>query len=270
MNRGLLAKALGECWVGTLLFGLGLAVTEAVEAYATLHYREQISFLWGQVDLIRPFLRGLLGPELAEQIGPTMLLSLPWIHPLALTLLWAQAIAYCTRIPAGEVDRGTIDVLLGLPVARGQVYRTYTLVWLASGLALVILAAVGNTLGLRLLGQERIDTRRLFILTTNLFCLYIAVGGMTWLASAMSNQRGRAVGVALGVVLASFLLNYLAQAWPPAQRVSFLSILQYYRPLVIIRDATWPARDILVLLATGGGLWAAGGIVFARRDLSTV
>jgi len=40
MNRGLLAKAWGESWVGTLLFGLGLGLTEMVEAYAHLHYRQ--------------------------------------------------------------------------------------------------------------------------------------------------------------------------------------------------------------------------------------
>lgn len=270
MNRGLLAKAWRESWTGTLLFGLGCAVTELVEAYIVLYYREHLASEWGQVAFLRAFLRGLLGSELADQFGPAMLLSMPWVHPLVLTLLWAHAIAYCTRIPAGEVDRGTIDVLLGLPVSRGQVYGTYSLVWLASGIALVILAAAGNTLGLRLLGQERIDAGRLSILMVNLFCLYVAVGGMAWLASTLSNQRGRAVGVALAIVLASFLLNYLAQSWPVAQRVSFLSVLQYYRPLAIIRDVAWPIRDLIVLLATGTVLWMLGGIAFARRDLSTV
>lgn len=270
MNRGLLAKACRETWAGTLLFALGLAVTETAEAYIHMHYREQLSFVWEQVAVLRPIVRGLLGPELAEQLGPATLLAMPWIHPIALTLLWAHAIAYCTRMPAGEVDRGTIDVLLGLSVSRWQVYRAYTLVWLGSGIALVILAAAGNTLGLRLAGQERIDARRLAILMTNLFGLYVAVGGMAWLASALSNQRGRAVGAALAVVLGSFLLNYLAQAWPLADRMSFLSILQYHRPLAILRDAAWPVRDIVILFGAGAALWMAGGVVFARRDLSTV
>jgi ABC-2 type transport system permease protein len=270
MNRGLLAKAWGETWVATLLFGLGVAVTETALAYLNLHYREQLSLLWSHITAIRPFLRGLVGAEWAGQFGPELLLSVPWVHPILLTLMWAHAIAYCTRIPAGEVDRGTIDVLLGLPVSRWQIFGTYTLVWLGSGIVLVILTAAGNTLGLQLLGQERIDVRRLCILMTNLFCLYLAVGGVAWFASALSNQRGRAVGVAVGILLASFLLNYLAQAWALAGRVSFLSVLEYYRPLVIVRDAIWPVRDMVVLLGTAVALWAASGMVFSRRDLSTV
>ncbi len=271
MNRGLIAKAFRESWPGTLCFATALAVAESVLSYVLMDFRDQLSFIWTQVSFVKPVLRGLVGAEVADQVGPELLLSLPWVHPVALALLWGHAIVHCTRVPAGEVDRGTIDVLLGLPVSRGEIYRSEGLVWVGSTLAIVLLGAAGNSLGLRMLGQgTMIDAWRVGILAANLLCLSFAVGGMVWFASATCDRRGRAVGAALAVVLASFLLNYLAQFWKPADRVSFLSILQYYRPLAILRSGLWPVRDIVVLLAVGLSLWLSGGVVFRRRDMATV
>jgi hypothetical protein len=88
--------------------------------------------------------------------------------------------------------------------------------------------------------------------------------------SALSDRRGRAITLVFAVVLASFLLNYLAQFWSVAEKVSFLSILTYYRPLVILRDGSCPVKDMAILLTIASLLWSAAGVVFARRDLCTV
>jgi putative exporter of polyketide antibiotics len=71
------------------------------------------------------------------------------------------------------------------------------------------------------------------------------------------------------LVVGSFLVNYLAQLWEPARHLAFLSILDYYRPVNVLRNGTWPVHDILVLLGGAAVLWTAGGLVFARRDLTT-
>ena len=105
---------------------------------------------------------------------------------------------------------------------------------------------------------------------TNLLCLYLSVGAATWLCSSLSDRRGRAIGAVFALLLASFLLNYVAGFWKPAQRIEFLSILHYYRPLMILRDGLWPARDLTVLLIVALVLWLVGGLVLSRRDLATL
>ena len=90
------------------------------------------------------------------------------------------------------------------------------------------------------------------------------------MVSSLSNRRGRAFGVVFAIVLVSFLVNFLAQLWEPARSLAFLSVLNYYRPLLILRDTSWPLTDMLVLVAVGGVLWLAGMLIFARRDICTV
>src|SRR4029450_12249988 len=49
------------------------------------------------------------------------------------------------------------------------------------------------------------------------------------------------------------------QLWSVAERFGFLSLMNYHRPLVVLRDGAWPWRDIAVLLGVGGGVWAGAG-----------
>ncbi len=115
----------------------------------------------------------------------------------------------------------------------------------------------------------------LFRVAVNFYCLYLAVGGIAFLVSSLSDRRGRAMGVVFGVLLASFLLNFIAQFWEPARYVSFLSLLNYYQPLALLQSpdtgwAAWPVTDMAVLTGIGVALWAVGGTCFARRDICTV
>jgi ABC-type transport system involved in multi-copper enzyme maturation permease subunit len=197
-----------------------------------------------------------------------MFRALAWVHPVPLAITWAHAIVCCTRIPAGEVDRGTIDVLLGLPVSRWSVHTSDTLVWLAGSVWFFIAGIAGTLCGGSLAGAP-ITLPRTVVAATNLLALYLAVGGIARLFSAWSDRRGRAVGVAFLFVAASFLFNYLTQFWPAIERLGFLSLLHYHRPITVFRRGAVPLGDIGVLLAVAITAWVAAGWSFARRDLTT-
>ena len=198
------------------------ALAEAGLAYAYLKFQDEISELIARVFFVQQFVNALLDSDIAGPISPEMLSALAWVHPVLLALVWAHAILCCTRVPAGEVDRGTLDVLLGLPVSRRQLYCAETAVWLASGMVVLLLGAAGNMLGSWMLsGQAQIGPGRLALVIGNLYCLYVAVGGAAWFVSALSDRRGRAVGVIFAFVLGSFLLDFLAFLEPRgATRVS--------------------------------------------------
>lgn len=271
MNRGLVLKAFRELWPATLLFGGVLGVVEGLLAFVLPVIQEQFSSQWAQLRFVQTLIRAMLGSDVAQGAGPELFLTVCWVHPVVLAITWAHAIIVCTRVPAGEVDRGTVDVLLGLPVSRGQLFLSETAVWLASALVILACALIGNAAGSSGVSADLcVGPSRLSVVAVNLFCLYLAVGGCAWLVSSLSDRRGKAMTVVFVLVLASFLLNYLAQFWEPARRVSFLSILSYYRPLFILRDGSWPWRDMVILVSAALALWLAAGFVFSRRDLSTV
>ena len=86
--------------------------------------------------------------------------------------------------------------------------------WAISGAIVVLFAFLGCFLGnLFLPAEDRPNFVRLLIVLVNLFAMYATVGSLALLVSSLSDRRGRAVAVAFGIVIFSFLLNFLAQFW---------------------------------------------------------
>jgi ABC-2 type transport system permease protein len=271
MNRGLLMRAFRESWPTTIVLGLVLVCVEAGLGFILPKFGGQMSQEWLQLDFARGIMKAMLGTEIADRIGPQMFQAMAWVHPVPLAVMWAHAIVSCTRIPAGEVDRGTVDVLLSLPISRWELFISETMVWLGSGIALLALGLLGNWLGgLGLPPAQRAQFTRILIVLLNLFFLYCAVGSFAWLISSFADRRGRATTTVFLVVLALFLLNYLAQFWQPLEKFVFLSPLHYHRPVFVLGSGAWPGKDMAVLLCSGVIMWFAAGTVFDRRDLCTV
>jgi ABC-2 type transport system permease protein len=269
--RGIMLKAVYESWPATLMCGLLLLAVEAVLAYVIPTFQGQFSESLMQIKFIQTFVSAMLGVEATDQLGPEAFSAFPWVHPVVLALVWTHALVCSTRMPVGEIDRGTVDVTLTLPVTRWGMLTAETIVWIAAGAIVLALGFAGNELGGWYVDDTlRPQVGRSLIVMANLFCLYLAVGGLAWLVSASSNRRGAALIIVLLFLLASFLLNFLSQFWEVADRIAFLGILNYYRPMYMIRDGAVPWGDMGVLLAVAVTLWIAAGVVFSRRDVCTV
>ena len=269
--RGMLLKILHEVWLPTLLFGLGLFIIKALLTHVLPQVMQGMGEIFEQFPIAKTLLTALLGTEVGDEITARTMQAFLWVHPVVLALIWGHEITLCTRMPAGEIDRGTIDVLLSWPVSRRKIYLCESIVWLASGVLLIGLGYLGHRSTVSTMPVTmRPEWIRAAMVMANLFCVYLAVGGIVFLVSAVSDRRGRAVAVAFALVLASFLLNFLAQFWWLAKHVAFLSVMQYYQPAKILSSGVFPMRDALVLVTVAVTTWLLGCEIFARRNICTL
>ncbi len=322
--RGLLTKIFVEVRWPVLLFGLGMSLIMGLLTMLLPKVLGDIHRLFERMSFIKPLITALLGVDPGERMTAGMSQAFLWVHPTVLTLMWVHEVMFCTRVPAGEVDRGTIDFLLSLPVSRWKVFMAETIGWLCSGLFILVSGFSGHLLASVFVRPEmRPAMLTTFYVMTNLFAVYLAVGGFAFLISACSDRRGRATGVVFAVLLASFLLNFLAQFWDPftattptssvfpgipgsadalpeaavnplpgfmrdgladtasssgqisvPQKTGFslatISVMDYYRPAIIIQSGKFPAADVGLLLAIAVVTWTLAGIIFRRRSICTV
>jgi len=270
MNRGLMLKAAREALSITVICAGLLFLMEVFLAYALPEFEEQLAGGLMQIAFLERIISAILGTEVGTQLSGEAFASIVWVHPTILALVWAHALIHCTRMLAGEIDRGTADLLLTLPVSRWELLVSETVVWVASGAVVLMSVFAGNVIGILVVsGPGDLSYGVRGITLVNLAALYLAVGGMAWFISSMSDRRGVALTTLFSLLVVSLLVNYLAQFWRPAERVSFLSILNYYRPMDIFQQASWPLGDIAVLLAVGVTFWIAAGKVLTRRNIHT-
>ena len=268
--RGLLLKIWYETWVTTLILGIALLGADSLLTYAVPKFQSGMDDLFDRFPISREFITAMLGSQIGEEINARAMQALLWVHPTVLTLLWTHAIVFCSRFPAGEIDRGTVDVLLGLPVSRRKAYYVEVFAWMLSGMFVLTMGYLGHRTTAPLMPAEMrpgpVDAAFVLI---NLFCVYLAVGAFAFLISANSDRRGRAIGATIALVLCSYLLNFLAQFWEPVNAISWLSVMEYYRPAIVIQTGEFPADDVVTLLSVAGAAVVLGGEVVARRSICT-
>ena len=269
--KGLLRKIYFEVRWPVLFFSIGLAIIMALLTTLLPKVLGDIDKVFEKLPFVKPIITALLGMDPGDGFTAQMMQAFLWVHPTVLSILWAHELMYCSRVPAAEIDRGTIDFLLGLPVSRWKLYVCESIGWMASGMVIMGFGVCGHlAASLKLQPQMRPGIFAIFCIVANLFAVYLAVGGLSWLVSANSDRRGRAIGIMFAILLMSFLLNFLAQFWEPAKSVSFLSVMEYYKPAFIIQSGDFPWLDVSKLTCIGGGSWIMGGIIFRRRSVCTV
>lgn len=269
--RGVMYKTFRETWMLTTLLSVALFGVTAILTAVIPQVQDNLLQLIDQLPFLKPVFGALFGIDIDTQLTREIFQGAIWVQPLVMSLTWIHSILMCSRFPVAELERGTLDVLLGLPVSRRRVYAGESCVWVLSGVLVMVCAlsgsvAIGTTLGV----DARVSSINTVRIVINFFALYLAIGGMTCLASAMCDYRGRAIGAVVAIVLASFFLNFLAEIWEPAQKVAFLSVLQYYRPAAVISSGAMDIWNLAVLMVIATCTWVAGGEVVARRSLCTV
>lgn len=268
MNRALVLKSCREsAWlvvaalVTVVLFEVFFVTAMKNVAPEMIGFMRRFAFL-------RMIFQALVSIDLSAASSPTALVTLGLLHPFLSTVTWGTLVTAGTRLPCGEVDRGTADLLLSLPVSRGSVYTAHNLVCGAIALALAVASWSGIALGTRLIEfPQPIDLGRVAQAGLNQAALLLAIGGTTALASTVFNRRGAAVAVVVGLLLASFLVNFLAVFIDFFKQVEFLGFLHYYRPVDVVRDGRPPWRNLAVLAGLAALTWTAGLLWFGRKDV---
>jgi ABC-type transport system involved in multi-copper enzyme maturation permease subunit len=253
-----------------VLCGIGLGAFEALLAYVFWTYQQELTEDLLQVEFIRNLIKSLVGGRFEGQLGPESLRSLAWVHPLVLALVFAHGITVASRVPSGEVDRGTADILFTWPVSRVSIFITEWFVCFSTGAFVLGMGVLGSYLGNQLIPAEgRPDPARVAIILGNLYLLAMTVAGMTMLFSTLSDRRGRAVGWAFGVVLTFLLWNFLAQYWKPAESALVVNLLYYYQPLPILTKGIFPTQNYIVLSCLVAATWLGALYRLSRRDICT-
>ncbi len=206
------------------------------------------------------------------------LVSISYVHPLTQTAFCVWAIGRAAGAIAGEIDRGTMELLLAQPLRRRQVVVAHLLVdaitiptlCLALWLGTLVGAALAGFLGAE--GPLRVDPLDFLPALLNVAAFLFGVSGLTMALSAAGRSRNRVLGLAVLVALLQFLVNLIGQLWPPMAWMRPLTVFYYYQPQPMILHAEWYAEaGVWLRLAALAAVGAAGYLLalwtFCRRDL---
>ncbi len=195
---------------------------------------------------------GYLGMELFSLMVPLLLLI--------------AAIAAGSGAVAGEEDRGTLDLLLSLPVSRTRLALEKFGALVTESVALGLVVWISLWIGAVAVGME-ITAAKLAAATADAVALAVAYGAIALLVGCATGRRGLAIGITAAAAVAAYLINSLAPLVGLLDPVQKLSPFYYYAAQNPLRAGLDPLH-LLVLLAIAAVGAAGSALAVRRRDLA--
>jgi ABC-2 type transport system permease protein len=212
--------------------------------------------------------QAVAGEELALGMTSRGLLAFAWNHPVVHALLAAVMLGLASRAIAGEIEGGTMELVLSQPISRPMYLGTQIVFALAVLITLAGIMLVGVHIGLSVFELQRVLQWRAFLpVAVNLISLEMAIYGVTLLLSSSSREAGRVVTITLLFVLLSYLLQAIARIWPAIHFLLRYTIFEYYSPQRIIMSSAAPWRNVMILSGVGLVAGGLGWWKFMRRDI---
>ncbi len=213
----------------------------------------------------------LIGGETIDFRHLQDMLSIGYVHPLTQTILCVWAIGRAAGAIAGEIDRGTMELLLAQPITRSSVILAHLCVDVLTIPVLCLSVWSGTWLGIWLVELEASPLRFAPALLSIALLLF-AVSGYTMWLSAAGRFQSRVLGWAILVTLLQFLINLIGQLWDQAEPLRPFTVFYYYQPQQAILNPQWYWQtDAWLRLGVLAGVGTVGYLLawrtFCRRDL---
>jgi ABC-2 type transport system permease protein len=233
----------------------------------------------------------LVGGENINFTHALDVLSIGYVHPLNQAILCVWAVGRSAGAVAGEIDRGTMELLLAQPLARWRVILANGIVDVVAIVALCFAVWTGDWAGVAFFGRIdfdaspdvavlRVDPVTLLPGLAVVAALLFAVGGYTTWISSLGRFRGRVLGTAVLMTLLQFLINVIGQLWDPAAILRPFTVFYYFQPQQLILHGRWSVdlaecwhgqsllvNGVVVLAAVGVVGYGLAWWTFCRRDL---
>lgn len=196
--------------------------------------------------------------------------ALGQIHPILLVAAFLFVIGLGVRSVAGELEAGSLDLTMARPLSRSSYLASHVAVLVPGTAVLALAYAAGTVTADRIFDPPgaQLQLGRMLLAAGQAWLLFLAIGTLALLVSALTSERGRALGVTIGIVLGMYVGNFLFALWSPLEPLTRVTLFRYFTPGPTIQfgDVAW--GDSAVLAAFSGAAMAAAFVVFARRDLA--
>jgi ABC-type transport system involved in multi-copper enzyme maturation permease subunit len=248
------------CGIALLIFLMQIAVSGIV------HDNEKVKTLLSFLDMMPSIVKASLGGEMLRIGNTAGLIAIGYNHPFVLFLFMLFAVGTPTGLLAGEVQRGTMELILSRPTTKVQVYACAGILTLVGMFALVLVMFLGTIASIHIFPfKDPVPLEVFFRIAINGGLLASTFGAVALLCAATFGRLYTAIGVSVAFLVANYFVAIISNWWP---RMAFLKRVT----LFYLIDSSnlwqgWPLRNmallVAILLVTAG----LGAAIWHRRDL---
>jgi ABC-type transport system involved in multi-copper enzyme maturation permease subunit len=231
-----------------------------------VHDNEKVKTFLAFLDALPSIVKSALGGEMLQFGNTAGLIAIGYNHPFVLFLFMLFAVGTPTGLLAGEVQRGTMELILSRSITKTQVYACAGILTLGGMFALDLVMFLGTVVAVHLFTfPDHVPLDVFFRIAINGGLLASTFGAFSLLCAGTFGRLYAAIGVSVAFLVLNYFVAVLANWWP---RLAFLK----RATLFYLIDSShlwqgWPVRNLLLLAALLLAAAGVGAVIWHRRDL---
>jgi len=152
-------------------------------------------------------------------------------HPVVLALLALNAIIIPARHIAGEIESGTLELLLAYPLKRTRLLLT---LWASAIIQLLLIvgaAGAGSMTSVAIYHELTLDLWAPMVkIAFNLWLFFILIMSYTLLLATFGKESAKIGIYSAALTLTLYFLNFLSTIWEAISFIKPYNIFSYYQP----------------------------------------
>jgi ABC-2 type transport system permease protein len=203
-------------------------------------------------------------------------IAVAYVDQVVLLTTGVWAIARGSDVVSGEINRGTMEMLLAQPVRRLAVLWTQSATTIMGAAMIAGAAWMGTCAGIATVSLERPVSPLVFVpAALNVFSLTFFLSGVSTLASSLDQYRWRTIGLMGGFFVIGLIIKVLARTVPNLAWLRYLTFFGAFEPQQLVTamvDSPTSAWTLSlqydgVLVGLGLVSFVAAAVIFCHRDL---
>jgi ABC-2 type transport system permease protein len=270
MNRALWIKAISDAWRQLVVSMVLLSLFSWL--FVWLMSRFPVGGFGIILKILPGFVQTMVGVPLDMMATPVGQLSILYVHVVTLLVCVGWALGRGSDSIAGEISRGTMDLILTLPIWRVSVVVIPAIVTAAGSAMLSASIVLGTWLGLSCVHFDSPVALAAFLPgAVNLACMTFCFTGVTTMISAGIRDRWMAFAFAGGFYVAELVIVLISRMWTEGKWLVYLTFLSAFEPQMLIlgveKSRHAALRFDLTLIGLGLACYIVAVVIFNRRDI---
>ncbi|MCL5093911.1 MAG: ABC transporter permease [Patescibacteria group bacterium] len=180
----------------------------------------------------------------------------------------AFAVSFAGWAIAGEIEKGTVEILLAQPISRLKAFLSKYIAGF-SYLALFIGVSILSVIPMAKIFDFSIKSGNFLKVTGITFLFGLAVYSLGVLFSSIFSEKGKVYLATSGILILMYVLNIIAVLKDNLKDLKYFSFFHYYNPseVLVKGKIDWLGVWIFLLVAFVSTVLAA--FWFKKRDIAT-
>lgn len=171
------------------------------------------------------------------------------------------------KVIAKYVDSGSMAYLLATPNKRSKIAITQAIFILFSLGALIVFISLLGIISSEVYFQGDLDIKKYILMNIGLYCLHIAISGLGFFASCISNDTKLSYSISAGIPIGFFIIQLLANMGGKLENFKYFTIFTLLDTDKLIKGEATGIWMFIILLVIRLVLYIGGILRFSKRDL---